>query len=323
MDIHRRALLGVAAALAWTASMAQLPSGRPVRIIVPFPPGGPVDLLARGIAQEMGEALGQIVVVDNKPGANTIIAAEAVAKAAPDGLTLLLATDATISINPLIYAKLPYSPQADLEPLCAVARVPEYLVVRSDLPVRTLKEFIALAKAKPEELNYGSFGRGSNAHLEFEALNMSAGIKVAHIPFKGAAEVYPAMLAGRIDAAISSIVAPLPHIRASKLRALAVMGAERSVLLPDVPTFTESGVSGFESDAWFGFFAPARTPAAVLGRLHAAIATTVVRPAFRERYLDAIGLAPAPPSKSYFTTLLQENREKYARYVQAAKLTPE
>lgn len=321
--LNRRALLALAAAFVATWASAQSFPSKPIKIVVPFPPGGPVDGLARALGRELGDSLGQPVIVENKPGANTIIAADQVARSAPDGHTLLLTTDSTVSINPLIYSKLPFDPQTDLMPVTVLTHVPEYLVVRADLPVNTLQEFIALAKSKPGALNYGSFGKGSSAHLEFEAFRAAAGVNIVHIPYKGAAEVYPAMLAGQIDAAITSPVAPLPHIRAGKLKALAVMGERRTTLLPEVPTFTEAGVPGFDVNSWFGLLAPGKTPAPIIERLAAETAKVVTKPQFRERYIEAIGLLAAPHGTAYFTKLLESDREKYAKYVKAANLKPE
>lgn len=322
---NRRTFLAaaVAATAPWTGARAQESSSKPLRIIVPFPAGGPVDGLARAVGRLLLEATGQTVIVDNKPEANGIIATDFVAKSAPDGTTLLLATDANISINPLVYSKLPFDARVDLKPVTVLTHVPEHLFVRADLAANNLQEFIALAKAQPGKLNYGSYGNGSSAHLEFEALKVATGIDVVHIPYKGAAEVYPAMLAGRIDAAISSPVAPLPHVRAGKLKALAVMGRERTALFPDVQTFSESGVPGFEVNPWFGLLVPGKTPPETVDRLDRDISKIVAQPSFRQRYIDPIGLLPAPLGRAYFVKLLETDREKYARYVKAAKIQPE
>lgn len=305
----------------WAA--AQTFPGKPLRIVVPFPAGGPVDGLARALGRGLGEVFGQPVIVENKPGANTMIGADFVAKSAPDGYTYLLATDATVSISPFVYTKMPYNPQADLVPVSAVTHVPEYLFVGTHVPANTMQEFIAYAKAQGGKLNYGSYGSGSSGHLEFEALKVATGIDVAHVPFKGAAEVYPAMLAGRIDAAISSVVTPLPHVRTGRIKAIAVMGLQRTSVLPNVPTFKESGVPGFEVNPWFGLLAPAKTPPAILDRMTAEVAKVAGSQEFREKYIEAVGLAPAPLGRAYFADLLKSDLEKYARYVKNANIKPE
>lgn len=319
---RRIALVAMLASLSPWATAQSFPV-KPLRIVVPFPAGGPVDGLARALGRGLSEALGQPVIVDNKPGANTMIGADFVAKAPPDGYTYLLATDSTVSISPFVYLKMSYNPQTDFVPVSVVTHVPEYLFIGAHVPANTMQEFIAYAKSQGGKLNYGSYGNGSSGHLEFEALKVAAGIDVTHVPFKGAAEVYPAMLAGRIDAAISSVVTPLPHVRTGKIKAIAVMGAQRTLTLPNVPTFREAGVPGFEVNPWFGLLAPAKTPAAILDRMTAEIAKVAGSQDFREKYIDAVGLAPAPLGRQYFADLLKSDLEKYAKYVKNANLKPE
>ena len=323
MFLARHVLLATILALVSPWVMAQAFPSKPLRIIVPFPAGGPVDGLGRALGRALSDSLGQPVIVENKPGANTMIGGEFVAKADPDGYTYLLATDATVSISPFVYAKMSYDPQADLVPVSVLTHVPEYLFVGTHVPANTLQEFIAHVKSRPGQLNYGSYGVGSSGHLEFEALKMATGIDVTHIPFKGAAEVYPAMLAGRIDAAISSVVLPLPHVRAGKIKAIVVMGPQRTSVLPNVPTFKESGVPGFEANPWFGLLAPAKTPTAILDRMTAEVSRIVGSQDFRERSIDAVGLAPAPLGRGYFSDLLKSDLEKYRQYVKNANIKPE
>jgi len=323
ISLTRRTLLIVVLASFSPLTVAQTFPEKPLRIVVPFPAGGTVDGLARALARGLSEGFGQPVIVENKPGANTMIGADFVAKSPPDGHTYLLATDATVSISPFLYTKMSYNPQADFVPVSAVAHVLEHLFVGAHVPVNTMQEFITYAKSQPGKLNYGSYGRGSSGHIEFEALKVAAGIDVTHIPFKGAAEVYPAMLAGHIDAAISSVVTPLPHVRAGKIKAIAVMGLQRSLALPHVPTFKESGVPGFEVNPWFGLLAPAKTPPAILDRMTAEVAKVVGSQEFREKYIDALGLAPAPLGRSYFADLLKSDLAKYEKFVQNANLKPE
>lgn len=303
-------------------AMAPSYPNKPIRIIVPFTAGGPVDGVARAVGRLLSDAIGQPVIVENKPGANTIIGADLVAKSPPDGYTLLMASDSTISINPFVYAKLPYS-GSDFVPLTVVAHIPEYLFIGADVPANTLQEFIALAKSKPGKLNYASYGKGSSAHLEFEAFMAATGTELVHVPYKGAAESYPAILAGQIEAAIGSVVVPLPHIRAGKIKALAVMGEQRTTLLPNVPTFKEAGLPGFDANPWLGLLAPAATPLALVERLTTEITKIIGTANFRERYIDAVGLAPAPSGEAYFANVLKDDRERYAKYVKFANILPE
>ena len=267
---------------------------KPIRIVVPYPAGGPTDLLARALAQGISPSLGQPVIIENKPGASTIIGASYVAKSDPDGHTILLCSDGTMSINPLTRANLPYDPQKDFAPLTLATFIPEYLYIIPSVPANTLQEFIALAKASPGKFNYGSYGRGSSAHIEAEAFKVATGTDLVHVPFKGGSEVMTAMLGGQIQVWIGSAVAPLQSVRAGKIKALAGMGHERSSFLPDVPTFTEAGLKGFESDPWFGLFVPAKTPKGTQDRLIAEMTKVMEQPAFRKQFIEDVGLAVAP-----------------------------
>jgi len=322
--VARRHLLaaGMLACIAARAAVAQdaaMPA-RPLRLVVPFPPGGLVDALARGLAPGLRARLGQPLVVEPRPGGNTVIGAEAVARSAPDGTTLLLATDATLSINPHLFRRLPYDPEADFAPVAPVARTIEWLMVPASLPVADLAGLVALAKARPGTLNYGSFGPGSTPHLATEKFRALAGIDIVHVPFRGVAETIPALLAGQIQILIASQAAALPHLRAGTLRALAVMHAGRQPAMPEVPTVGEAGYRGAEGSAWFGVVAPAATPAPVIARLAAAFGAAAAEPEFRERLILGLGLEPFQASPAAFAAFLRADRAAYGERIRALGL---
>lgn len=262
------------AALALTAgsALAQTYPDKPVKIIVPFPAGGLADNLARGIADELSKTWTQPVVLDFKPGANTIIAAEQVARARSDGYTLLLATDATVSYNDMLYSKLPYDPTKDFTPIANIASPGTILVVGESFKGRTLAELIAIAKANPGQVSYGSYGLGSGPHLYSEDFAGLAGIKMNHVPFKGVADLIVAIAGGHVDIGMIGLAPAIPMVKSGKLRALALAAPKRSALFPDTPTFAESGFPTFEPSGWFGLVAPAGTPRAVIDKVAADVA---------------------------------------------------
>jgi len=325
VNSKRRALLLATAASAAAGTQtafhahAQAWPSRPIRVVVPFPAGGPLDVLARAIGQRLTDALSQPVLVENRPGANTIIGADTVAKSAPDGYSLFFTSDTPISINPLLYSKLPYKAE-DFTPVALVVHIVEYLMVSADVPVNSLQEFVTYSKANPGKLNYGSFGLGSNGHLEAEAFKQATGADLTHVPFKGQTEVIPAMLNGQIQAVFTSPQTALPHIRSGKIKALAVESKERSALFPDVPTFAESGVTGFEARAWFGFLAPAKTPSEIVQRLSTEIGRIVATPEFREKYIASVGFEPAAGGVEAFNAALAADKVKYANFMKAANV---
>ncbi|HSV44804.1 MAG TPA: tripartite tricarboxylate transporter substrate binding protein, partial [Ramlibacter sp.] len=250
---------------------AQAFPAKPMRIIVPFPPGGSTDVLARAIGLELGKALGQPVVIENAPGAGGSLGAEKAAKAPADGYTLLMGHIGTLAINPSLYPRLGYDPQRSFTPVAWVARVPNVLVVNASVPARNLKELVALAKSRPGHLSYGSGGNGSAAHTTMEYLKMQAGVSFLHIPYRGTGPSVTDTLGGQIQVLFTGIPALLPHIKSGKLRALAVSSPKRLALLPDVPTVAESGVPGtrgFEADQWYGLVAPAGTPSNIVSLLN-------------------------------------------------------
>src|SRR5712691_7943914 len=249
-------ILGILLALCCFAADAQPWPAKPVRIVVAYPPGGGIDILARQLDDKLAAPWGQPVVVENKPGANTIVAADAVAKSAPDGYTVLMTTDATFSINPHLYARLPFDPQRDFAPVTMLVLLQQLLVAHPSLPANSLEELIKLAKAKPGSINYASYGSGSQPHLAGEMLKNKAGIDLVHVPYKGISLAVPAVMAGEVQLTFSGIASSIAHLRSGRLKPIAIGGAKRSPLLPEVPTFAELGYPEVETHAWFGLFLP-------------------------------------------------------------------
>ena len=269
---------------------------RPIQFIVPFPPGGGNDTVARAIAQQASPALGQPIVVDNRPGAGGIIGADAAAKAAPDGHTIFLGGVATHAVNPHLHPKLSYDPIKDFAPITLVASAPSVLVVHPSVPARTIADFAAYARANPGKLNYASNGNGSSSHMAAVLYETNAGVKMTHVPYKGVGPALTDLMSGRIELMFNSIVAILPHIQAGKLRALAVTSKSRSSLLPDVPSIAESGWPAYEAGSWYGILAPAGTPPAIIDRLHREIVKSLKEPEVQKRLAgegaEVIGSTP-------------------------------
>ena len=260
---------------------------KPIRLVLPQPPGGAVDLVGRLLAQRMSESLGRTVVVDNRPGANGIIAAETVAKAAPDGYTLFLSVDTNLVVNPALYPQLPYDPYRDFAPISAVARVGLTLVTNPALPVKSVAELIALAKSRPGELNYASLGSGTQQHLGMELFKSMAGVDITHIPFKGTADAMGAVMNGSVSMMFTGLPSAIAQSAGGKVKVLAVTSLERSALLPEMPTVSEAGVKDFELSAWFGLLAPTGTPAAIVERLSREVASAIANPDLRKRLMGA------------------------------------
>ena len=307
------AVLAGASLVAAGAAAAQTYPDKPVRIIVPFTAGGLADVLARGIGNELGKMWSQPIVVDNRPGANTIIAADATAKAAPDGYTLLMANDPTLSSNQYLYTRLPYDPVKDFVPVVNIAGTLEVLVVSESFKGKSVQDLIAQAKAAPGTMTYGTYGPGSKAHFDAEEFARITGVKLNHIPYKGVADVMVAASAGQIDMAFTGVPPALPMVRANKLRVLAVAAPRRSSVLPDVPTFAEIGVPGFESKAWFGLVAPAGTPKAVVDKIAADVQKIIVKPEFQEKFITGVGLELINQGPEQYAEFLRHDREEYAR----------
>ncbi len=313
----RAAALVIAALLATGNALAQTWPAKPVRLIVPYPPGGSADILARAIGQKLGDGLGQQVVIDNRPGAGTAIGAEATAKAAPDGYTILLGTVSSHAINPALNPGLKFDPIKDFAPISLVASIPFALVVHPSLPAKSVKELIALAKARPGSLNYSSAGNGTSNHLAGELFKSMTGTFMVHIPYKGSAPALNDLIAGQVQLMFDLVLTTAPHVKSGAVRAIAVTGRERSPALPGVPTVAESGVPGYEVTAWFGFFAPAGTPAAVVNVLNAETVKAMKLPDLRER-LGSQGAEPVTSSPEQFSAYVKDELAKWTRVVKAS-----
>jgi tripartite-type tricarboxylate transporter receptor subunit TctC len=282
--IHRLSLCVLLVALATGTSAQPFPS-KPIRIVVPFPAGGTTDVLARAAAQKLTDTLGQPAVVDNRPGAGGNIGAELVAKSPPDGYTLLMGTVGTHAINPALYPKLPYDHMRDFAPVILVAGVPNVLVVNPALPVNSVQELVAYAKANPGKLNFASSGSGTSIHLSAELFKTAAGLAMTHVPYKGSSPALMDLIGGQVQLMFDNLPSALPQIRGGKLKALAVTSPERAPALPDVPTIAESGFPGFEASSWFGLLAPAGTPQPTIAKLNAEVAKWLASPEAKEKLL--------------------------------------
>lgn len=309
------ALLAAAAGGALAQAAEPRYPSKTVKIIVPFPAGGLSDVLARAVAQELSSAWGQAVIVENRPGANTIIAAQATARSVPDGYTLLMANDPTLSSNQYLYSKLPYDPVTSLVPVINVAETLEVLVAGPAFKGRSLAELVAEAKASPGEVSYGTYGLGSKAHLDAEAFAKATGVKLLHVPYKGVADVVPALLGGQVKIAFTGVPPVAPVIKAGQLQAIAVAAPKRSALLPQVPTFAEIGLSNFQSSSWFGLVAPAGTPRAIVDKVAADVAAIIVKPDFQERYITGVGLELVNQGPDAFAEFLKKDRANYGAQI--------
>ena len=296
-------------------AQAQNYPNRPIRIVVPYPAGGGIDLIARAIGNQLTQRWGQPVVVENKPGSGTIVAAEAVARSVPDGYTLMLTTDATLTINPHLYAKLPYDPVKDFTPVTQLVLLNQMLLANVGVPANTLRELIAYAKANPGRLNYASYGVGSQPHLAMEMLKNQAGIDIVHVPYKGIPQAVPAAIAGEVQLTFSGAASSIAHIRGGRLKPLAIGGKTRLSLLPDVPTFAESGYPEIPSNAWFGLFAPAGTPRDIVMKLHGEITRMLKEPEFNQKEVVAKGYELVASTPEEFTAFLAADSVRNARAV--------
>lgn len=306
------AIIGCTACAALAAAPAY--PARPVRIIDPFPPGGPSDIVGRAISQKLSEGLGQPVVVDNRGGAAGVVGCELVAKAAPDGHTLLLGPSGALTIQPTLNPKLPYHPQRDFAAVTQLTDGPQVVAVHPAVAAKSIQELIALAKAKPGQLNYASGGAGTANHLAAEAFKLAAGIDIVHVPYKGTGPALTSILGGETQLIISSLLPALPHVRSGKLRALAVTSASRSSTLPDVPTAAESGLPAFETSSWHGILAPAQTPRPIVARLHSELVKVLHASEVRER-LTAQGLNVVASTPEQFAAHIRSETAKYARLI--------
>jgi len=295
---------------------------RPIRLIDAFPPGGPSDLVARAINQKLSEALGQTVVVDNRGGASGALGCDLAAKAVPDGYTLLLGPSGALTILPTLNPKLPYKPQRDFVTITQLTQGPQVIAVNPSVAARSVHELIALAKAKPGQLNYASGGAGTANHIAAEAFKLAAGIDVVHVPYKGTGPALASVIGGEAQMIISSLLPALPHAKSGKLRVLAVTSNSRSAVLPDVPTASESGLPKFETSSWHGILAPAGTARAIVAKLHDKFVEVLRQPEIKER-LNAQGLDVVASTPEQFRAHIQAETDKYARVIQRIGLKVE
>ena len=299
------------------AGHAQEYPNKPIRFVVPYAPGGASDVTARLLGQKMTDAWGQTVAVDNRAGANGIVALELVAKAPADGYTILMANLGPNAINPAVYSKLPYDPVKGFAPVTLTTLVPNILVINPYLPARTLKEVFALAKAQPNQMSYGTGGYGSSNHLSMELLKLMAGVKITHVPYKGDVPAMIDAMAGQIEMSVPTVVAASPYVKSGKLRAIAVTSGKRVGSLPEVPTVAEAAVAGFESVSWGGVMAPGGTPAAVVNKLNAEIVRILRLPDVQER-LQTLGAEVVGGSPSEFSAYLEAEIAKWGKVARAA-----
>ena len=300
----------------WLAqAQAQAYPAKPIRIVVPYPAGGGIDIISRGIGQRLAQRFNQSVVIENKPGAGTIVAAESVARAAPDGYTLMVTTDSTISINPYLYAKLPYNAVKDFAPVTQLVFLNQLLVANAALPVGNLKELIAHAKANPGKLNYASYGIGSQPHLAMEIFKNQSGADIVHVPYKGIPQAVPAAIAGEVQLTFSGAASTQAHLKAGRLKALAIGGSARLPLLPEVPTFAEQGFPDVPANAWFGLFAPMGTPREVIATLHAEVTRLFRDPEFIQKEVIAKGYELVANTPEEFAAFLVGDARRNAQAV--------
>ena len=322
--IHRRCLvqaIALAVTMSAGSAMAQEWPSKPISLIVPFPAGGTTDVLARALADKLSQSLGQTVIVESKPGAGATLGADYVAKAKPDGYTLLMgAVHHTIASS--VYKKLPYDFQKDLAPITMVALVPNVLVVNASTPAKTVAELVSMVKAQPGKFNYGSNGNGTAQHLIGTQFENITGTDLVHIPYKGSGPLATDLLGGQITMSFDTVTPVLQHIKSGKLRALAVTTGKRSSALPDVPTLEEAGLKGFNIGTWFGVLAPVATPKDIVARLNAEMVKAIRSPEFRKR-MEEIGAEPIGSSTEQMAQQIKGETEKFAKLVKDAKVTIE
>lgn len=314
--------VGIVLIACTTPVVAQQFPTKPVRMIVPVSAGGLKDILIRGIGQELSKIWGQPVIVENRLGAAHIIATEHVVKSAPDGYTIL-ATDKPWTSNPFLYSKLPYDGVKDLVPVVNLAQVTDVLIATPQLPANTLQELIAYARANPGQLNYGSFGMGSATHVDAESMAAAAEVKLTHVPYKGIADVLPAVMSGQIQLAFSAVPPALQLVRQGRVKAIAYGGRQRSTVLPNVPTFLEAGLPSFESWTWSGLLAPAATPRAVIDKIATDVGRVLAMPEIRAKYYDSVGMEMLYLGPDKFAELLREDRANFAKFVSTVGLRPQ
>ena len=314
LALSQTTLIGSAAAQSYPT--------KPIRIIVPFPPGGATDILARAVGVELTKTWGQPVLVENRPGAGGNIGTDIVAKATPDGYTLVMGTVGTHAINMSLYPKMPYDTVKDFAPVTLVASVPNLLVVHPSLPVKTVNDLIELAKSKPGQIYFASSGNGTSIHLAGELFKAMANVSMVHVPYKGSAPAVADLLGGQVSLMFDNMPSSLPHAKAGKLRPIGVTSAKRSPALPEVPTIAESGLPGYEASSWFGLLAPAATPREVVNKLSQTIAASLQTPEMKER-LSTQGAEPVGNTPEQFATYIQSEISKWAKVVRISGAKPD
>ena len=305
-------------ALVATLAQAQQYPSKPIRMVVPYTAGGPADLLVRGLGQKLTEAWGRQIVVENRPGANEIIAAQDVAKSPPDGYNYLLASDAVFSLNGYLYSKLPYDPVKDFTPVSRLVNANLMLVARPDFPANTVRELVDYAKKNPGKLNYGSVGAGGVNHLAMAWFNTQNGLDMQHVPYKGLVQGLQDIMTSRLDVMFAVIGGAAPHLKAGKMKGLAVSGQTRNVLIPEVPTFTEAGFPNFDASFYFGIAAPAGTPRELVAKMADEAGKIVRTSEFKERYLINLGFEAVGDTPAEFAAFLKQDRELAAKKVKAS-----
>ena len=315
--IGAMAVFGLGCGVLAGAVHAQSYPARPVRMVVPFPAGGATDTTARTVAERLSVALGQPIIIDNRPGAGGTIGSDVVAKAAPDGYTLLTSTTSTHSIGPVLNPKIPYNVERDFAPVAYVATAPTMLIVNMSVPVRTVAELIAYARARPGQLTFASSGTGTSPHLSGEYFRSLARLDMVHIPYKGTQLAMPDLISGQVTMMFDVVSTALPHVRSGKARALAVGSAKRSSLVPDVPTVAESGLTGYVSDVYFGVFAPANTPREIVDRLAGEINRIVQLTEVRERFAS-LGAEPVGGTPQQFAQVIRAETAKWTAVIRDA-----
>lgn len=312
------------AALALTApqaAQAQAYPSKPIRLVLPFPAGGPTDIVGRILGQKLSDALGQPVVQDNRPGAGGNLGADQVAKSPPDGYTLLLSSP-SISISPSLYKKMPYDPQKDLAPISLIAGIPNVMLVHPSVPAKTLKEFVALAKARPGKLNFGSGGAGTTNHLASELLKTLTKTDIVHVPYKGSNQAMLALLGGEVDMVVIAVPPALPQIEAGRVRPLAVLNENRVATLPKVPTSKEAGIDNFVVPVWYGILAAGNTPREIINRLNTELGKIVAMPDVKERFAAA-GVEPYHSTPERFASFIKSEAVRYGQVIKNAGIQPE
>jgi tripartite-type tricarboxylate transporter receptor subunit TctC len=318
MMIRSAAMTALTLALLGSADIhAQPYPSKPIRMIVPFAPGGPNDIIGRTVGQKLTETWGQPVVVENRGGAGGTIGVDAGAKSPPDGYTMVMGGSSNLAVAPSLYAKLPYNPLTDLTPVSNVAFVPYVVTVNPRVPAKSMKELVAIARAKPGFLSYGSSGAGSMSSLAAELISSLGGAKMVHVPYKGTAPAVVAMVSGEIDLMVADLSAVAGHAKAGKLKMIAAAGSRRATAAPELPTVAESGLKGYAVDAWFGIVVPAKTPSDIVAKLSGAVVSAVKSPDVRGRF-EQLGYDPIGNTSAEFAATIRSDIEKFAKVIKAA-----